>query len=163
GFWPAASAGDDIALYKSEARTATLAGLCTLRQQVAREREVPNLALADFVAPAGGKPDYVGGFVVTAGGGGEAHNPALQGRKADKDDYNAILLSALADRLAEAFAERMHQRVRKEFWAYAPEESLGNQELIAESYRGIRPAPGYPAQPDHTEKGTLFSLLNAEK
>jgi 5-methyltetrahydrofolate--homocysteine methyltransferase len=160
GFWPAAAKGDDIVLYKDEARKTVAAGLRTLRQQVSREREAPNLALADFVAPVGGKTDYVGGFVVTAGIGEDAHAARF---KADKDDYNAILLSALADRLAEAFAERMHQRVRKEFWAYAPEEAFSNQELIAEAYRGIRPAPGYPAQPDHTEKGTLFRLLDAEK
>jgi 5-methyltetrahydrofolate--homocysteine methyltransferase len=160
GFWPAAANGDDIVLYKDESRKAVVAELHTLRQQVARERESPNLALADFVAPAGDKRDYVGGFVVTAGIGEEAHAARF---KAEKDDYNAILLSALADRLAEAFAERMHQRVRKELWAYAPDEAFANQDLIAEAYRGIRPAPGYPAQPDHTEKGTLFRLLDAGK
>ncbi|HYM19206.1 MAG TPA: methionine synthase [Micropepsaceae bacterium] len=160
GFWPAAASGDDIVLYRDESRKSVLAVLRTLRQQVARDRAVPNLALSDFVAPSGGQPDYVGGFVVTAGIGEETHAARF---KADKDDYNAILLSALADRLAEAFAERMHQRVRKEFWAYAAEEVLSTEELIAESYRGIRPAPGYPAQPDHTEKGTLFRLLDAER
>jgi 5-methyltetrahydrofolate--homocysteine methyltransferase len=121
----------------------------------------PNLALADFIAPlAGGVPDYVGAFVVTAGIGEQEKSAALKGQN---NDYDAILLKALADRLAEAFAERMHQRVRKEFWAYAPDEDLTNEELIAEKYRGIRPAPGYPAQPDHTEKGTLFGLLDAER
>jgi 5-methyltetrahydrofolate--homocysteine methyltransferase len=160
GFWRANAEGDDIVVYEDEARKSKLAVLHTLRQQVARERESPNLALADFVAPKeSGKSDYVGGFVVTAGHGEEAIAARF---KADKDDYNAILLSALADRLAEAFAERLHQRVRKEFWAYAPDENFSNAELIAEAYRGIRPAPGYPAQPDHTEKGTLFRLLDAE-
>jgi len=160
GFWPAETEGDDIVLYTDENRDRKLGVFHTLRQQVARERETPNLALADFVAPAGiGKPDHVGAFVVTTGIGEEAFAARF---KSDKDDYNAILLSALADRLAEAFAERLHQRVRKEFWAYAPDEALPNDALIAESYQGIRPAPGYPAQPDHTEKGTLFRLLDAE-
>jgi 5-methyltetrahydrofolate--homocysteine methyltransferase len=160
GFWPAAAEGDDIVLYKDETRAERLAAFHTLRQQVSREREQPNLALADFVARHdSGKPDYVGAFVVTTGIGEEEIATRF---KADKDDYNAILLSALADRLAEAFAERLHQRVRREFWAYAPDENLSNDELIAEAYRGIRPAPGYPAQPDHTEKGTLFRVLDAE-
>jgi 5-methyltetrahydrofolate--homocysteine methyltransferase len=160
GFWPAASQVDDIVLYTDESRAVPLEVFHTLRQQVSRERETPNLALADFVAPKeSGKPDYVGAFVVTAGIGEDV---IAERFKADKDDYNAILLSALADRLAEAFAERLHQRVRKEFWAYAPDETLANDELIAETYRGIRPAPGYPAQPDHTEKGTLFRLLDTE-
>ncbi len=161
GFWPANAHGDDIILYTDETRTGRLGALHTLRQQMAREQVAPNLALADFVAPEGmGKPDYVGGFVVTAGIGEEKMAERF---KADKDDYSAILLSALADRLAEAFAERMHQRVRTEFWAYSPDENFSNAELIAESYRGIRPAPGYPAQPEHTEKGTLFRLLDAEQ
>ena len=116
------------------------------------------MALADFIGPKG-VPDFIGGFAVTAGLGEEPH---IDRFKAAHDDYNAILLRALADRLAEAFAERLHQRVRREFWAYAPNETLSNEELIAETYRGIRPAPGYPAQPDHTEKGTLFKLLDAE-
>jgi 5-methyltetrahydrofolate--homocysteine methyltransferase len=161
GFWPANAEGDDIVLYTDETRKERLGAFHTLRQQVARERGTPNLALADFVAPASsGKTDYIGGFAVTAGIGEEAVAARF---KADKDDYSAILLSALADRLAEAFAERLHQRVRKEFWAYAPEENLSTGELIAEAYRGIRPAPGYPAQPDHSEKETLFRLLDAEK
>ncbi|HEX9158760.1 MAG TPA: vitamin B12 dependent-methionine synthase activation domain-containing protein, partial [Rhizomicrobium sp.] len=135
--------------------------LHTLRQQMARESAKPNLALADFVAPrATGPADYIGGFVVTAGHGEEAR---IRSFEADKDDYSAILLRALADRLAEAFAERLHARVRREFWGYAPEENLSPEQLIAESYRGIRPAPGYPAQPDHTEKGTLFHLLDGER
>jgi 5-methyltetrahydrofolate--homocysteine methyltransferase len=161
GFWPANTEGDDIILYTDERRGERLGAFHTLRQQVSRERGTPNLALSDFVAPAGGaRPDYIGGFAVTAGIGEDA---IAERFKADKDDYSAILLSALADRLAEAFAERLHQRVRKEFWAYAPDENLSNEELIAESYRGIRPAPGYPAQPDHSEKGTLFRVLDVEQ
>jgi 5-methyltetrahydrofolate--homocysteine methyltransferase len=161
GFWPAESEGDDIVLYTDETRKKRLGVFHTLRQQVARERETPNLALSDFVAPAGiGKEDHIGAFVVTTGHGEEAIAARF---RADKDDYNAILLSALADRLAEAFAERLHQRVRKEFWGYAPDEALTNEQLIAEAYQGIRPAPGYPAQPEHTEKGTLFRVLDAEK
>jgi 5-methyltetrahydrofolate--homocysteine methyltransferase len=161
GFWPAESEADDIVFYADEARKKRLGVFHTLRQQVSRERDTPNLALSDFVAPAGiGKEDYVGAFVVTTGHGEE---PIAARFKADKDDYNAILLSALADRLAEAFAERLHQSVRTEFWGYAPGESFTNEQLIAETYDGIRPAPGYPAQPDHTEKGTLFRVLDAEK
>ena len=156
GFWPANADGDDVVLYKDENRAERLAVFHSLRQQTAKEAGAVNLALADFVAPKG---DYIGGFVVTAGIGEDAIAARF---KADKDDYNAILLSALADRLAEAFAERLHGRVRREFWAYAPEENLSNDDLIAEAYHGIRPAPGYPAQPDHTEKGTLFRLLDAE-
>jgi 5-methyltetrahydrofolate--homocysteine methyltransferase len=160
GFWPANAVGDDIVLFENDARATPIATLHTLRQQMSRESNKPNLALADFVAPrAGGIADYLGAFVVTAGHGEEAH---IRRFEADKDDYSAILLRALADRLAEAFAERLHARVRREFWAYAPDENLAVGELIAESYRGIRPAPGYPAQPDHTEKGTLFALLDAE-
>ncbi|HEY2445632.1 MAG TPA: methionine synthase [Rhizomicrobium sp.] len=160
GFWPANAEGDDVVLHASEARDAPLAVLHTLRQQMSRDQAKPNLALADFVAPReSGVPDYLGGFVVTAGHGEEAHVKRFE---ADKDDYGAILLRALADRLAEAFAERLHARVRREFWAYAPDENFNCEELIAEAYRGIRPAPGYPAQPDHTEKGTLFDLLDAE-
>ncbi len=161
GFWPANSVGDDIILYTDDKRDATRAAFHTLRQQMARERGRPNLALADFIAPMdSGKPDYIGGFAVTAGIGEEK---IAERFKADKDDYSAILLSSLADRLAEAFAEALHARERKELWGYARDENLTNEELIAEGYRGIRPAPGYPSQPDHTEKGTLFDLLGAEK
>ena len=161
GFWRANTQGDDVLLYEDEAAKQPFEILHSLRQQVARERAAPNLALADFVAPVeSGQQDYVGAFVVTTGIGEEKHAERF---KADKDDYNAILLSALADRLAEAFAERLHQRVRTEFWGYAPDENLSEAELIAEDYRGIRPAPGYPAQPDHSEKATLFRLLDAEK
>jgi 5-methyltetrahydrofolate--homocysteine methyltransferase len=132
-----------------------------LRQQLSKRDGRPNLCLSDFVAPAEtGLADYVGGFVVTAGI--EEVRIAERFERAN-DDYRSILVKALADRIAEAFAERMHQRVRKEFWAYAPEEAFANEDLIREEYRGIRPAPGYPAQPDHTEKGTLFDLLDAER
>jgi 5-methyltetrahydrofolate--homocysteine methyltransferase len=132
--------------------------LHTLRQQMAREPGRPNLALSDFIAPVGVE-DYIGGFVVTAGIGEDKH---IKKFEAAKDDYSAIMLRALADRLAEAFAERMHERVRKDYWGYAPDENLANDQLIKEAYRGIRPAPGYPAQPEHSEKGTLFKLLDAE-
>jgi 5-methyltetrahydrofolate--homocysteine methyltransferase len=161
GFWPANAEEDDMLLLDSEKRGNAIAVLHTLRQQMARESDKPNLALADFVAPrATGVADYLGGFVVTAGHGEEHH---IRRFEADKDDYSAILLRALADRLAEAFAERLHARVRREFWGYAPDENLSCEQLIGESYRGIRPAPGYPVQPDHTEKGTLFHLLDAER
>jgi 5-methyltetrahydrofolate--homocysteine methyltransferase len=161
GFWPANSVGDDIKLYTGESRTSELATFFTLRQQLVRRDGRPNLALADFVVPAGsGKADYIGAFVVTSG--------AQEGKIADRfakanDDYGSIMVKALADRLAEALAERMHERVRREFWAYAPDESLTSEERLTEAYRGIRPAPGYPAQPDHTEKATLFRLLAAER
>ncbi len=161
GFWPAARIGDDVALYADEGRKAPLATLHTLRQQLGRRDGRPNLALADFVAPASsGVPDYVGAFVVTAGVEDEAI--AKRFERAN-DDYSSILIKALADRLAEAFAEAMHARVRRELWGYAPDEAFTPEELIAEPYRGIRPAPGYPAQPDHTEKATLFRLLDAER
>jgi 5-methyltetrahydrofolate--homocysteine methyltransferase len=161
GFWPANSAGDDIALYADDTRKETIATLHTLRQQMAREPGRPNLALADFVAPRdSGVADYIGAFAVTAGLGEE--DVALRFERAN-DDYSKILVKALADRLAEAFAEALHEKVRRELWGYAPDESLANEALIAEDYRGIRPAPGYPAQPDHTEKRTLFELLDAEQ
>ncbi|MCK1746193.1 methionine synthase [Bradyrhizobium sp. 139] len=160
GFWPANAQGDDIVLYADESRTRSVATLHTLRQQLEKREGRFNAALADFVAPVGaGVPDYVGGFVVTSGIGEDV--VADRFRNAN-DDYSSILCKALADRLAEAFAERMHARVRREFWAYAPDEALSTDELILEKYQGIRPAPGYPAQPDHTEKATLFELLDAE-
>jgi 5-methyltetrahydrofolate--homocysteine methyltransferase len=160
GFWPANAEGDDIALFADERRGEPLAVLHTLRQQLPRREGRANVALADFIAPrASGLADYIGAFVVTAGIGEEA---AAERFKAANDDYSSIMLKALADRLAEAFAERLHQRVRREFWAYAPDEALGPTELIAEKYHGIRPAPGYPAQPEHSEKATLFRLLDAE-
>jgi 5-methyltetrahydrofolate--homocysteine methyltransferase len=161
GFWPANAVGDDIRLFTGESRSAALATFHGLRQQLSKRDGRPNLCLSDFVAPLeSGKPDYVGGFVVTAGI--EEVRIAERFERAN-DDYRSILVKALADRIAEAFAERMHQRVRKEFWGYAPDEALTNEELIREEYRGIRPAPGYPAQPDHSEKGTLFRLLDAQE
>ena len=161
GFFPANSEGNDILLFADEARRTPVAVLHTLRQQLARRDERANLALADFVAPrASGLADYIGAFAVSAGIGEEA---VVERFKGLNDDYSAIMAKALADRLAEALAERLHQRVRKEFWAYAADEALGSRELIAEQYRGIRPAPGYPAQPDHSEKATLFKLLDVER
>jgi 5-methyltetrahydrofolate--homocysteine methyltransferase len=161
GFWPANAVGDDIRVFTGESRSEELATFYGLRQQLAKRDGRPNLCLSDFVAPAEtGLNDYVGGFVVTAGI--EEVRIAERFERAN-DDYRSILVKALADRIAEAFAERMHQRVRKEFWAYAPDEAISNDELIREEYRGIRPAPGYPAQPDHTEKDTLFRLLEAER
>jgi 5-methyltetrahydrofolate--homocysteine methyltransferase len=159
GFWPAANLMDDVEIYTDDTRTQPLATLHHLRQQADKPVERPNLCLADFIAPKEfGKPDWIGGFAVTAGIGIEPH---LDRFHADHDDYSAIILKALADRLAEAFAERMHQRVRKEFWGFVPDEALANEDLIAEKYQGIRPAPGYPACPEHTEKATLFKLLDA--
>ncbi|MFG1397732.1 methionine synthase [Roseixanthobacter pseudopolyaromaticivorans] len=159
GFWPANSIGDDIVLFRDDTRKTPLATLHTLRQQLARREGRYNLALSDFVAPLEtGVPDYVGGFAVTTGFGEQARSDAF---KHANDDYSAIMVKALADRLAEAFAERMHHLVRTQLWAYAPDEGLSNDDMILEKYRGIRPAPGYPAQPDHTEKGTLFSILDA--
>ncbi|HKY17715.1 MAG TPA: methionine synthase [Rhizomicrobium sp.] len=161
GFWPANQSPDnvdDIVVYGDKARKFPIATLHTLRQQMAREAGRPNLALSDFIAPVGIE-DYIGGFAVTAGLGEDKH---IKKFEAAKDDYSAILLRALADRLAEAFAERMHQLVRQNYWGYAADETLSNDELIQEAYRGIRPAPGYPAQPEHSEKATLFKLLDAE-
>jgi 5-methyltetrahydrofolate--homocysteine methyltransferase len=159
GFWPAARVGDDIAIYGNESRNEPIATLHTLRQQLGRRDGRPNLALADFIAPdAGG--DYIGAFVVTAGVGDEAIARRFEHAN---DDYSSILVKALGDRLAEAFAEAMHARVRRELWGHAPYETFAPEDLSAEPYRGIRPAPGYPAQPDHTEKATLFRLLDAER
>jgi 5-methyltetrahydrofolate--homocysteine methyltransferase len=161
GFWPANAEGDDIAVYADETRSKKIATLHTLRQQLEKREGRFNAALSDFIAPAAsGVPDYIGGFVVTAGIGEDII--ADRFKKAN-DDYSSILCKALADRLAEAFAERMHARVRREFWGYAPDEALPPEDLILEKYAGIRPAPGYPAQPDHTEKKTLFALLDAEQ
>ena len=161
GFWPANTDGDDVLVFTDEARSKPIATLHTLRQQLARREGRANVALADFVAPrASGLADYIGAFAVTAGLGEDA---VAERFKHANDDYSAIMAKALADRLAEALAERMHQRVRRELWAYAPDETLLTSELIAEKYRGIRPAPGYPAQPDHTEKETLFRLLDGER
>jgi 5-methyltetrahydrofolate--homocysteine methyltransferase len=158
GFWPANSDdADDILLY-DDGRTREIMRLCHLRQQRAKSEGMAQHCLADYVAPRlSGLADYVGGFAVTAGIGVDEHVARFE---AAHDDYSAILLKALADRLAEALAEYLHERVRREFWAYAPAESMSNVELIAEKYRGIRPAPGYPACPDHTEKAKLWSLLD---
>lgn len=161
GLFPANSIGDDIEIYADDNRHDLLGVIHTLRQQNQKPPGRPNLALADFIAPKEtGICDYIGGFAVTAGVGIDA---VVAGYEKKLDDYNSILIKALADRLAEAFAEYLHERVRKEFWGYANDEALANDDLIKEKYRGIRPAPGYPACPDHTEKRTLFSLLNVER
>ena len=162
GFFPAnATDMDDIELYADEERSEVRAVIHTLRQQMVRGGRRPNLALSDFVAPRDtGLADYVGAFAVSAGFGADALAKSFE---ATHDDYNSILVKALADRLAEAFAERMHERVRREFWGYAPEEDLTNEALIHEGYQGIRPAPGYPACPDHTEKFVLFELLGTKE
>jgi 5-methyltetrahydrofolate--homocysteine methyltransferase len=161
GFWPAGREGDDICLYADDQRRDITSTIHCLRQQVAKREGRSNDCLADFVAPAaGGVADYMGGFAVTAGHGIETK---LAEFEAEHDDYSGIMLKALADRLAEAFAERMHQRVRTEFWGYASDEALDNEALIREQYQGIRPAPGYPACPDHSEKPELFNLLGAEQ
>lgn len=159
GIWPANAIGDDVELYTDESRSDVLSTVHSLRQQSKKADGIANLALADFVVPKEtGLQDFMGGFAVTAGLGIEKK---LAEFAADHDDYSSIMLKALADRLAEAFAEKLHEIVRKEIWAYEPSESLSNEELIREKYRGIRPAPGYPACPDHTEKPELFRLLNA--
>ncbi len=161
GLFPANAVGDDVELYTDESRQTLRLIWHNLRQQQARPEGKPNYCLSDFVAPkASGVADYIGAFAVTAGIGIEKK---LAEFAAQHDDYNAILLKALADRLAEAFAEHLHQRVRREFWGYAADEAFSNKELIEEKYRGIRPAAGYPACPDHTEKGPLFALLDAER
>jgi len=157
GFWPAQSDGDDIVLFDDEKRVRRLATLHTLRQQLTKREARPNLALSDFVAPLSRVDDYVGAFVVTAG----AEDDIARRFESAHDDYNSILVKALADRFAEALAEYLHARTRREFWGYAANETLAPQDLLQETYRGIRPAPGYPAQPDHTEKATLFRLLDA--
>ncbi|MEO9699783.1 vitamin B12 dependent-methionine synthase activation domain-containing protein, partial [Marinobacter alexandrii] len=159
GFWPANRRGDDIVVYKDEDRSEELTVLHHLRQQDEKAPGKPMIALSDYISPEGSETcDYVGGFAVTTGIGAEEFSVEF---KDNNDDYNAIMVKALADRLAEAFAERMHERVRQEFWGYAGDETLSNEDLIKERYRGIRPAPGYPACPEHTEKATLFSLLEA--
>ncbi|MDX1886695.1 methionine synthase [Mycolicibacterium sp. 120270] len=161
GFFCANAVGDDIEVYTDESRTEVLTTLHNLRQQGQHRDGIPNRSLGDFIAPKEtGLADYIGAFAVTAGLGSAEKIAEF---KADHDDYSAILLESLADRLAEAFAERMHQRVRKEFWGYQPDEQLDNEGLIAEKYRGIRPAPGYPACPEHTEKATLWKLMDVEE
>ncbi|TCD47890.1 methionine synthase [Chlorobium sp. N1] len=160
GLFPANSTGDDIEVYADETRTSILATIHTLRQQQEKAPGEKNLALADYVAPKeSGQKDHVGGFAVTTGLGIKT---LLEGYRAEHDDYSAILLQAIADRLAEAFAEMLHEKVRRELWGYAPGEILGSEQLIEERYQGIRPAPGYPACPDHSEKAEIFTLLNAE-
>ncbi|HQY47596.1 MAG TPA: methionine synthase, partial [Usitatibacteraceae bacterium] len=161
GIWPANSVGDDIEIYADESRSRVLMTWHNLRQQNEKPQGNPNQCLADFVAPReSGVADWLGAFAVTAGAGIEAK---LAEFEAKHDDFSAIMLKALADRLAEAFAEHLHQRVRTEYWGYAAGESLTNEEMIAEKYAGIRPAVGYPSCPDHTEKGELFRLLDAER
>jgi 5-methyltetrahydrofolate--homocysteine methyltransferase len=160
GLFPANAAGDDIEVYTDASRTTVLTTLCHLRQQGEHREGVPHRSLADYVAPREtGLPDHVGAFAVTAGLGSQERVAKF---KDDLDDYSAILLESLADRLAEAFAERLHERVRREFWGYAPGEQLDSQGLLKERYDGIRPAPGYPACPDHTEKTKLWELLDVE-
>jgi 5-methyltetrahydrofolate--homocysteine methyltransferase len=170
GFWPANTVDDDtIEVYTDESRTDVLLRWSPLRMQTERpvvpdangvEVRRPNRSLADFVAPRGTRPDWIGLFAVTAGLGVDKHEAQFD---AAHDDYSAIMLKALADRLAEAFAERLHQRVRTELWGYAAGEQLSNEELIAEKYRGIRPAPGYPACPEHGIKRDMFRALQAEE
>tara|TARA_B110000902_G_scaffold263660_1_gene343224 strand:- start:2935 stop:6636 length:3702 start_codon:yes stop_codon:yes gene_type:complete len=160
GFWPAASRGDNVVVYRDETRTEEFTTLYHLRQQTAKAGNKPNFCLSDYIAPEDSAiKDYIGGFIVTAGIGVAEIAKKLE---SEFNDYDSILVKALADRLAESFAEHMHQRVRTEFWGYASDELLTNAELIKEGYQGIRPAPGYPACPDHTEKQDLFKLLDAD-
>jgi 5-methyltetrahydrofolate--homocysteine methyltransferase len=161
GLFPANSDGDDIIVYENEERKNVKCKFHTLRQQLEKRQGQSSFALADFIAPVNtGIQDYIGAFVVAAGHG---LDKIVAEYEKDHDDYNSILAKALADRLAEAYAEYLHERVRKQFWGYAAAEELSNEDLISESYSGIRPAPGYPACPDHTEKATIFNLLAAEK
>jgi 5-methyltetrahydrofolate--homocysteine methyltransferase len=161
GLFPAHAVGDDIEVYTTDDRSQVSARWLTLRQQLKKRRGLPNLALADFVAPkTSGKKDYVGAFCVTTGFGTDEKAQAFE---AENDDYSSIMVKALSDRLAEAFAEYLHERVRREYWGYAVEESFSNEELIQEKYKGIRPAPGYPACPDHLEKKTLWKLMEVEE
>ncbi|HTO78947.1 MAG TPA: vitamin B12 dependent-methionine synthase activation domain-containing protein, partial [Methylocystis sp.] len=160
GLFPAASVGDDIEIYRDVAQDALAMTWHNLRQQNRKPTGRANQCLADFVAPKkSGVRDWIGAFAVAVGG----LEAKLAQFEAAHDDYSAIMLKVLADRLAEAFAEHLHERVRREYWGYAASEQLGSEELIAEAYRGIRPAPGYPACPDHTEKRALFDLLQAEE
>ena len=159
GFWPANADGDDIAVW-SDKDSEEIARFFTLRQQMEKSNDKPHYALSDFLRPKGAGVDYLGGFCVTAGQGEAQKSKAFVDAG---DDYSSIMVKALADRFAEAAAERLHEMVRREFWAYAPDEKLDNEALVSEKYQGIRPAPGYPCQPDHTEKETLFRLLEAEQ
>ncbi len=158
GFWPAARDGDDVVVYRDEQRQQEIARLYHLRQQTEKPIAGPNFCLSDFIAPVGGAADYIGGFVVSAGHGVEQLAASWQ---KEHNDYDSILLKALADRLVESLAEQLHRQVRRHYWGYASGEALSNEELIREKYRGIRPAPGYPSCPDHSEKTTLFELLQA--
>lgn len=161
GIWPANAVGDDVEVYADESRSEVEDKFYMLRQQLKKSSNANNHSLADYIAPKEtGLADYIGGFVVTAGIGIEEHIDRFE---KDHDDYNSIMIKALADRLAEAFTELLHEKMRKEYWGYASDERFSNDELIKESYKGIRPAPGYPACPDHLEKPTLFKLLNAEE
>ena len=161
GIFPANSVGDDIEVYSDESRKGVLTVLHTLRQQMQKTEGQPNIALADFIAPKEtGINDYIGAFAVTAGIGIEK---LIEEFEKNHDDYNSIMIKAIADRLAEAFAEHLHEQVRKKYWGYSSEENLSNEDLIKEKYIGIRPAPGYPAQPDHTEKPIIFELLKVEE
>jgi len=161
GLFPANSTGDDIRVFSDEARATPRATLHTLRQQAEKDTEEPYMALSDFVAPVEcGVADYVGAFVASAGFGAES---LAEEHKAGNDDYSAIMCEALADRLAEALAEWLHLHVRRELWGYAPGEELGAEDLLKVKYQGIRPAPGYPSQPDHTEKQTLWELMGVEQ
>jgi len=161
GLFAANAVGDDIEVYSDESRTEVLQVLHALRQQTEHRPGVPHRSLADFIAPKDtGLHDYVGAFAVTAGLGSAAK---IEEFKAALDDYSAILLESLADRLAEAFAERLHERVRTEYWAYQPDEHLDEEALIKERYVGIRPAPGYPACPEHTEKQVIWDLLDVKR
>ncbi len=160
GFYPAQSSGEDVIVFDPQDAGKEITTIHFLRNQEIKDKDVPNLSLADFIAPAeSGRTDYIGGFAVTAGIGIEKWVKYFEDRN---DDYNSIMLKILADRLAEAFAERLHTLVRRELWAYAPTENLGIPQIIKEEYQGIRPAPGYPACPEHSEKKTLFDLLQAE-
>lgn len=160
GLFPAnAVNSDDVEIYTDETRKKVAMTWHNLRQQTKKPDDIPNYCLADYIAPKESKvKDYIGAFAVTTGIGIDARVAEFEKQN---DDYNAIMLKSLADRLAEAFAEHLHLRVRREFWGYASDEGLSNEDIIAEKYRGIRPAPGYPACPEHTEKGPLFDLLQA--
>ncbi len=162
GLFPANSVdNEDIEIYKDDDRKHVVTTLHTLRQQAEKTNNQPYLALADYIAPKeSGVKDYIGAFAVTTGIGADK---LVKKYEQDNDDYNSIMVKAIADRLAEAFAEHLHERVRKEFWGYNEDENLSNEELIKEKYSGIRPAAGYPAQPDHTEKPIIFKLLQVEK
>jgi 5-methyltetrahydrofolate--homocysteine methyltransferase len=161
GFYPALSDGDDVILYKDESKKEKITKLHFLRNQEAKKSSIPNLSFADYILPeSSGKIDYIGLFAVTAGIGIEEW---VKHYEDELDDYRSFMLKILADRFAEAFAERLHERVRKEFWGYTKEEDISIAGMLREEYRGIRPAPGYPGCPEHSEKRTIFDLLEAEK